>query len=133
MECSEPNDRQEEEEEEGIGLVRRRKTMMMMTRPSREEDKSSDSESSSSPVGWSRDSLSSALSSDSLQGELTLPELLIQEEEEERRVGGEQEEKERNVLNSDEAGSDNGELTTRSFSLHLSSPFLSLHSLSFLS
>ncbi|XP_026218215.1 NHS-like protein 1 isoform X3 [Anabas testudineus] len=51
-----------------------------------------DSESSCAQTGHSRNSLSSALSTESLQGELSLPDLLIQEpgeEEEEKRSKGE--------------------------------------------
>ena len=45
----------------------------------------SDSEGSCALIGQSRSSLSSALSTDSLRGELLLPDLLIQEDEEEER------------------------------------------------
>lgn len=46
----------------------------------------SDSESSCAPIGQSKYSLSSALSTDSLRGELSLPDLLIQEPEEEEEL-----------------------------------------------
>lgn len=55
-------------------------------------EETSDSESSCAQIGQSRYSLSSALSTESLRGELSLPDLLIQEpgeEEEQKRSKGE--------------------------------------------
>lgn len=46
------------------------------------QEETSDSESSCALIGQSRYSLSSVLSTDSLRGELLLPDLLIQEPEE---------------------------------------------------
>lgn len=68
-------------EDEGDEVKTRLVKMRAAIRQARYED-TSDSESSGAPPNQSKYSLSSALSSDSLQAELSLPDLLIQEGDE---------------------------------------------------
>ncbi|KAM4601686.1 uncharacterized protein nhsl1a [Polymixia lowei] len=79
---------EEEGKEEGERRVDERVRMKSV-----EEEDSSDLDSACAPIGQRRDSLSSVLSTDGLQGELSLPDLLIHEpgeegEQEERRDNG---------------------------------------------
>lgn len=71
-------------------------------------DDTTDSESSCTLVGQSKYSLSSALSSDSLQVELSLPDLLIQEPGEGDGDGGQEGTEERDQEGKEGAGQRDG-------------------------